>query len=338
LNWAQQLYALRTTRGRDGEFNRIRFATVRQIRSAASWYFTQAMAMQYPGQVMRDRFRRGMLMPFVSPTDEATTTLTASGMARRLGTEVKKSWALSHVHMAYLDSHLDQLYEAALDDDSRHELACAGTVNLLSYLGWLRSTETFSATSDSVTLIEPEDGPTRGLSPHLGAIEFRLLASTKSDPTVTADVIIAWASLSGLSLGKWMLRLRQFASAVPGRLFSTRKHPIWTSHHFRTNFAYPILELQRASGEPTLKAFSDQPGHRIMDKVYSMHSWRRAGRSRVSRKPRHNEPNPKGTRMATPTEVYEHGRWQVSVSSENMPRRYNQWDLMDRIGITLFCM
>jgi hypothetical protein len=240
--------------------------------------------------------------------------------------------------MAYLDSHLDKLYEEAFNDDSRHELACAGTVNLLSYLGWLRSMETFSAASDSVTLIEPEDGPTRGLSPHIGAIEFRLLASTKSDPTVTADVIIAWASLSGLSLGKWMLRLHQFGSAAPERLFSTQKNPIWTSQHFRTNFAYPILELQRASGEPTLKAFSDQPGHQIRDKVYSMHSWRRAGRSRVSRKPRHNEPNPKGTRMASPTEVYENGRWQVSASSENMPRWYNQWDLMDRMGITLFCM
>jgi hypothetical protein len=116
-------------------------------------------------------------------------------------------------------------------------------------------------------------------------------------------------------------------------MFSTQTNPIWTSQHFHTDFTYPILELQRASGEPTLKAFSDQPGHRIMDEVYSMHSWRRAGRSRVSCKP-----NPKGTRMTTPTKVYEHGRWQVTASSENMPRRYNQWDRMDRIGITLFCM
>jgi hypothetical protein len=110
------------------------------------------MSMQYPGKVMRDRFRRGMIMPFVSPTDEATTTLTASGMARRLGTEVKKSWALSHVHIAYMDSHLENLYNGALDADSKHELVCAGTINLLAYLGWLRSMETFSVKSDSVTM------------------------------------------------------------------------------------------------------------------------------------------------------------------------------------------
>jgi hypothetical protein len=76
---------------------------VRQLRSAVSWYYTQDMSMRYPGQVMRDRFRLGMTMLFVSPTDEATTTLTASGMARRLGTEVKKSWALAHVHIVYVD-------------------------------------------------------------------------------------------------------------------------------------------------------------------------------------------------------------------------------------------
>jgi hypothetical protein len=198
--------------------------------------------------------------------------------------------------------------------------------------------ETFATASDSVTLVDPLDGPTRRLSPNIGAIELRLLAATKSDQTMTADVIIAWTSLSGLSLGTWMSRLANFDSTLPDRLFSTNKNPVWTSQHFRQNFAYPILELQRASREPTLKAFSDRPGHHLMDKVYSMHSWRRAGRSRVSRTPRHNEPNPKGTRMATQTEVYEHGRWQVSASSENMPRRYNLWDLMDRIGITLFCM
>jgi hypothetical protein len=338
LNWAEQLYALRTTRGRDGEFNRIRFATVRQIRSAASWYYTQAMSMRYPGQVMRDRFRRGMVMPFISPTDKAMTTLTASGMARRLGTEVKKSWALSYVHIAFIDRRLQQMYRDATDRNARHELTVAASVNLLAYLGWLRSTETFDADANGLTQVPPEDGPTRGLAPSIGAIELRLLAATKSDRTITADCIIAWTCLSGLSLGNWLTRLKAFDSAIPNCLFSTKLTPVWTSQHFRDNFAYPLLELQRASGEPTLRAFSDKKGHRIRDKVYSMHSWRRAGRSRVSRTPRHDEPNPKGTRMATPTEVYEHGRWQVAASSENMPRHYNQWDLADRIGVTLFCM
>jgi hypothetical protein len=144
-------------------------------------------------------------MPFVSPTDEATTTLTASGMARRLGTEVKKSWALAHVHIAYIDQHLQVLYAQASDLNTCHDIACAGAVNLLAYLGWLRSRETFEMATDSVNLIAPVDGPTRNLSPNIGAIEFRLLAATKSDPTVTADCVVAWTCLSGLSLGQWML-------------------------------------------------------------------------------------------------------------------------------------
>jgi hypothetical protein len=186
---------------------------------------------------MRDRFRREMIMPFLSRSDEATTTLTASGMARRLGTKIKKSWALSHVHIAYIDAHLENLYDGALDADSKHELACAGTINLLAYLGWLRSMETFSVQSDSVTMNESADGPSRGLGPNIGTIELRLLALTKSDQAVTADVIIAWLSLSGLSLGKWMSCLFQFESAIPGRLFSTCKNPVWTSRHFRTDLA-----------------------------------------------------------------------------------------------------
>jgi hypothetical protein len=97
----------------------------------------------------------------VSPTDEATTTLTASGMARRLGTEVKKSWALAHVHIAYIDHHLQVLYaQAAADCNTRHDIACAGAINLLAYLGWLRSRETFEMGTTSVNLVAPVDGPT----------------------------------------------------------------------------------------------------------------------------------------------------------------------------------
>jgi hypothetical protein len=144
--------------------------------------------------------------------------------------------------------------------------------------------------------------------------------------------------LTGLSPGKWAARLARFTPAREDRLFSTRLTPTWTSRHLRENFAIPILEIQRLSGEPTLKAFSSKPGHRISDKVYSMHSWRRGGRSKVSRSARHNEPKPPGARRATPDEIYEHGRWTNSQASESMPRHYNQWDLADRIGLTLFCM
>jgi hypothetical protein len=155
---------------------------------------------------------------------------------------------------------------------------------------------------------------------------------------VAADIVVAFTTLSGLSLGKWVLRLMKHAPFDGTRLFSTAKKHKWDSQYFRRNFAIPILDRMRLDGEPTLRAFSDKLGNRLQDKITSIHSWRRGGRSRVSRPPRHNEPKPPGTRVATEPEIYEHGRWATKASTESMPKRYNQWDLSERITLTLHCM
>jgi hypothetical protein len=156
----------------------------------------------------------------------------------------------------------------------RHEFECTGTVNLVAYLGCLRSTETFEAQCDDLTLIRTIDGPSRGLSPNIGAIKLRLLAATKSNRTITADIVVTFTTLSGFSLGWWLERLLPFQPMIPGHLFSTDLLPVWDSQHFRRDFAIPILKLQRKSGEPTLLAFSGAPGHRLQDKIDSMHTWR----------------------------------------------------------------
>jgi hypothetical protein len=108
-------------------------------------------------------------------------------------------------------------------------------------------------------------------------VEARLLAATKSDQTITADVIIAFATLSGLGLGRWFQRLQRFTPWDGEHWFSTEKQPQWTSQYFRTKYAYPILEMQQLGGEASLSTFTCVPGKRIADKVYSMHSWRRGG-------------------------------------------------------------
>jgi hypothetical protein len=220
---------------------------------------------------------------------------------------------------------------------ARHEIACAGFANLCAYLGWLRGTELFSVASSDVESIRPCDGPSRGLPPNIGAVTLTLLEETKSDPCQVADVVLAYDTLSGLSPGFWLEALAQYTPANPSRLFSTDATFEWD---FREQFTWPLLEEMRTQGEPSLQPFSKVKGNRIQDKVYSIHSWRRAGRSRVSRAPRHNEPSPKGTRQATPTEVYEHGRWAVCRDhrSEDMPATYNQWELIERLAITLLCM
>jgi hypothetical protein len=300
------------------------------------------LSYAYPGRVMRDRFRREMVMDYVSPTEEALTTLSRSGMVRRMGTFAKKSWALAPNHIHWIDKGLDSLYKKAGrhgDQQELQDIACAGVINLAAYLGWERSNDIFSTAPDAVEVTPPNDGAIRNLPPGVGAVEHTLLASTKSDPTLVADVVIAYTTLSGLSLGMWVERLKSFTPEDPNLLFSTARTSIWTSHHFREHYyAIPILEHHRRKGEPTISMFSDVQGNRLIDKICSIHSWRRAGRSKVSRVPRHDEPRPKGSRKASPEEVYEQGRWEKKQDNKNMPRRYNQWDLLDRICVSYFCM
>jgi hypothetical protein len=51
-------------------------------------------------------------------------------------------------------------------------------------------------------VVFPTDGPSRNLPPGIGAVEYRLKPASKEDQTVAANIVIAFATLSGLSLGK----------------------------------------------------------------------------------------------------------------------------------------
>ena len=114
----------------------------------------------------------------------------------------------------------------------------------------------------------------------------------------------------------------------------------YRTSYFRQTYAYPILELQQLSGEPTLQRFLVNGDNLLRKKIYSMHSWRRAGRSRVSRGPRHDEPTHPQMRTATAAEIHEHGRWRYKINNkkEDMSTHYNQWELPDRLAITLLGM
>ena len=334
LAWAELLYSLRTTRSRSGEILPVKYGTVTRLRSAASWYHSYAMTQAFPNKVIRDK-SRNVCVNHVSPTDAALTTSFHHGLSRRLGTDAIPCWALQAVHIHFIEAHLDKAFLAATDPVIQHELACAGSAHLMSFLGWLRSQETFSVSRSDVTITSPSQGPTRGLPPNVGAIELRLKENTKSDQSLTADIIIAYTTLSGLSLGKWLTRLLKIPPVSPDCLFSTKSKPRWTSSYFRFKFIYPLLELQRLQGEPTLQCFTNIQGQRIQDKINSIHAWRRGGRTTVGRAPYKMAP---GARKATKMEIYNHGRWAHPRKHEEIAHQYNQWDLFDRIGITLFCM
>ena len=338
LAWAELSYSLRRTKSKSGQLMPVKYGTVNRLRSAVGWYHSYAMVQEYPEKLVRDNNHRHIVVDKACPADEASTTLFHSGLSKRLGTDTVPCWALSHVHIAFIDKHLEHLYQTATTELQKHNVACAGSINLSAYLGWLRLQEVFQTDPSAINLILPKDGPTRGLPTNIGGVEMRMLESTKADQSLTADVIIAFTTLSGLSLGKWLQRLLTFQPFIPSRLYSTASRPIWTSAYFRNHYAYPILEFQRLKGEPTLQCFSEIPGHRIRDKINSMHAWRRGGRSKVSRPPKTDEPNPPGFRMASKIEIHNHGRWYYPRSYEEITHQYNQWDLQERISITLFCM
>ena len=326
LQWAHLRHTIHQRR--DGQIG-IKFQSARTIRSAANFYHAMGLQTAHPDNIVK--VDGGVCYsPLAPPTSTQSYPMCVKGMLRRMGDDAIPSWALAFTHIQYLDWALDNAFQQATEP-YRHEIACAGAVNLIGYLGWLRSTETFSLTYDDVTLTVPNAGPTRGMPMGLGAIELRLLPETKSSPGATADVVISWHTGSGLCLGKWIERLLVYDAQIPSQpLFSTPTQPLWSSNYFRYRFAYPLLEQQRLAGEPTLTCFTAEPGHRLQDAVFSFNSWRRAGRSRVSRGPRCTEPRFRGQRTATKIEIHEHGRWRFK--SEDMPARYNQWDL------TLLCM
>jgi hypothetical protein len=159
LIWAQLLYSLREDKG-----HRIKYGSILALRSASSLFYTLDQQAAFAGKIRRSN-KRHEICEYVAPNQDVLSTFATKGMARRIGTETKPSWALSHNHIAYLDRRLRQQYEVATTLEARHELACAGLANLTAYLGWLQSAELFEAEPDSLGVISPAHGPLYGLPP-----------------------------------------------------------------------------------------------------------------------------------------------------------------------------
>ena len=225
IHWAQLGYSLR--RNQAGE--PVKYGTIRQLRSAANLFYMVDAMLARPDQAMKVKSRL-QFFPHVLPPDAAMLTCATKGMERRLGNTSIPSWALSYVHIKWIDDKLEEGWRSsALDEDRRHDFTIAGVANLLAYLGWLRGGEIFEATDDDMVLTPPVAGTTRGLPPNVGAIEFSLLPETKSDPAKVADVVVAYETLSGLHLGRWVERLATHHPVIPGKLFSSHRFPTWKS-------------------------------------------------------------------------------------------------------------
>lgn len=332
LMWAQLDHTLRPGKTPGST---VKYSSSRQTRSAVSAYYQWDVAISRPEQAMTSgKGEKSWITPHVLPTDEIGYTHFSTGLRRRMGDVAVKSAALKYAHIKFLDDQFRAGFHTATTRALQHEAAAAGTANLLFWLGWLRSNEGFSLTRHDIDITPPALGPRKGLPQGVGVVEIRLLPETKSNSARIADVIVAYRCHSGLSLGYWMECLLTFEPADGSSLFSTPAQRTWTSQYFRTRHVFHHLEVLRASNDPSLATFSDLPGERIQDRLYSMHSWRRGADTFVQQ----HHPGVQ-RRKARLNEIYEHGRWAKGHStSEAMHIHYREWDLPERICLTQLCM
>ena len=341
LMWAQVYQCLQRSKRRmnpDGTHPFVKVDTARQLRSAASQWYTWNFLLAHPGRLIHSKSGE-LVVQRCRPTDSFGGTLFYRGLSTRLGVDVQPAVALLRRHVVWLNDYLDVQFRSASSGALRRDIAKAGLANLFFYLGWLRSNEGFSTCWNDFTVTEPADWAAHDLPTGVGSIGVRLLPETKSMRSRTADVVLAYTTRSGLSIGIWWHRARRcsgltvpHASTFGGRLFVHDNGTHWTSRYFRHTYLYPSLEIQRAAGDAFLQKFDDSIGNTLADKFWSMHSYRRLAETEVEKM--HDPPR----RPATKEEIYEHGRWELKRSSEAINIQYREWTLADRVKITLHCM
>jgi len=339
--WAHEFYSLQKSRANQHrtvpppDRPTISLDTVRKLRSAMSQFETLSLLVTEPGRIVADQHQ--VWINDCRLTDSYSLALFMTGMGSRIGSNSSPSIALLDRHVRWLDNDLNRRFlMSGSDSTSRWDLALAGFANLILWLGWLRSGETFGLTWNTIEAIQPQDGPSVDLPANVGALLLRLQPETKSSRLRTADVILAYKTASGLSVGKWFHRARREQFRVDRDrslpIFRVRSGRPWTSHYFRHKFLYPALEDQRQNGDPFLSAFDGSPGNTIPEKYWALHSYRRGSRTSSQRS------NPLCRRKASDAEVYEHARWRRRRAGEATDVLYREWTVRDRVKLTLFCM
>lgn len=262
------------------------------------------------------------------------------GMRERIGVDAVPSWALYDRHVRYFDNYFEAGFGQSRTTTDKRHWARAGLANLLLWLGWLRSSELFELRWMDIECVRPDRGPTKDLPVGVGCLLLRLKEATKTNRDSTADLPIAYTTVSGYRPGKWYERLvdchnGQEPTNDPSYIFISDQGVRWDSFTFRHAFVYPLLTKLMMEGDPYLTPLGrGGDGNTIEAKFKSLHMYRRGGRSHceIVREKK------TGRKKATQPEIYEHGRWRQRRESEPIDVMYRQWSLYDRLQITLWCM
>ena len=241
--------------------------------------------------------------------------------------------------MRALDALATDRFNSTQDPLVRLQWARVATANLFLWLGWLRSMELFDLRWGDVEVLSPSDGPSRDLPFGVGAVFLTLKEETKTNRFVSADVVLGYRTITGYRPGFWFTTLlnthRQLHGAPhPSQyLFTHPSGGVWDSYYFRHECVYPLLAQSWAAGDAYLTSLGGDPATSIPGAFYSLHMYRRGARTHceIVREPTLNR------RTATRPERYEHARWKLCQSGEEVDVIYREWHLLDRLAITLYC-
>ena len=311
--------------------------TARSQRSALSLYSSWAAAFCFPTNSYKDNDNRVLSVLSLSPSDNILSRMTAGGIGSRLGTESRPSQPLSHHHVHWNQNYRLHLLTSKSSLLLQYEIVAAQCIELIAWLGWLRSSELFNLKVEDVEMVPPDNGAVYNLPPKVGAVLFTLLPSTKSSRNRMVDIVIAWQTSSGLKLGYWMSRLFFLLAQLHWNdpksfLFRSNSNSPWTSVYFRSNHLYPLLHLQRIEGDAALRHINVTSSADIPYHFYSLHSYRRGAQGNTVRKREGCQ------RRALPHEPNDHARWRVrNTGREDMPTHYREPSVEDRVYLTLLC-
>lgn len=334
LFWNMELYAAKQSgRAKD---ETPKFNTARQYRSAFSCFSAWTAALCLPHNTFRDDKRRLLTLPTVGPSDTVSASMIAHGMSVRLGTHSTPAMAL-HIRQIKRNQELreEALQNLSLSPKARYNLIAAQCVELIGFLGWLRSSECFTLQRRHIEIVTPENYAIYNLPPNVGAVLLHLLDPTKTNQSDSPDIVIAFKTGSGLHLGKWITQLLYcldyFGWTDPyDCIFQKQRGELWTSHYYRHTFLFPYLEIQRDEGDVYLRVCDGSEGNTFADKFYSFHTYRIGGGNHCNRK------REGCIRQALPTEKSQHGRWRVkNQGKEDMPTHYTQPPIEELIWLTL---
>ena len=334
LMWCIEASSTRLTRhkSRGYESTPISFTTVRQLRSAASQYWAWDFLVTHPSASMLTREQR-LVNQVCRPSDSYAFSLLSSGLATRMGSNVMPSLALLERHVKCLDTELAHQFRFSMNQSQRREAALAGFANCIFWLGWLRTSETFSLTFDDIDYVPAARAAERDLPTNVSMLNFSLLEETKSDRTKKVDVCCAGTTKGGFSLETWYKRVLDTCGDRPvsSPIFIKDDGTPWTSLFFREQFLYPCLRRLQAKGDAYLAPLAQTGKNSLEARFWSLHCYRRGARTHVSR-------TLPGQPMASKDQIYEHARWRYRRNSQPVDVIYRDWTFFDRIKITLFYM